>query len=235
MIVLHVPLIPQQIDAASRLYGRLAQWKTADVALQRLHERLPGFSAEECLLKCVALNSLYGTNVLAITRMARHVQGVLANRDAHQAGAALVSSLAALPSKTDERPRQCISFAAKFCHFFVDAETYPIYDEAARVVLRLHLGRGSFRQNGRADYGAFCEQFFALRAEAGLTCTTRELDRYLWISGMYLRWLKERHQKHPRPNAELLRIFESPTADTSAELDALLPAILDRPFKGERR
>jgi hypothetical protein len=47
---------------------------------------------------------------------------------------------------------------------------------------------------------------------------------------MYLRWLKERVKPQPRMNVEMLEVFRYPTVDQATELDALLPAILDRVF-----
>jgi hypothetical protein len=48
---------------------------------------------------------------------------------------------------------------------------------------------------------------------------------------MYMKWLKLRHKKNPPMNAELQSIFNHPDREAAAELDVLLPACLDRPFK----
>jgi hypothetical protein len=68
-----VPLTQMQIDAACRLHQRLDQWWLSDAALKRLRETLPGFDRESCLIKSVAIKALYGTQVLAIVRMAEYV------------------------------------------------------------------------------------------------------------------------------------------------------------------
>ena len=72
-----------------------------------------------------------------------------------------------------------------------------------------------------------------VKAEAGLNCTTRELDRYLWLTGMYMRWLKNRSKKRELVNVELRELFNNPNPETMAELDALLRSILDKAFKGD--
>lgn len=72
-ISLAVPLTMAQIEAANRLHGKLIQWQVTDRALHILQENLPGFDSEATLLKVVAVNQLYGTNVYAVVRMVRHV------------------------------------------------------------------------------------------------------------------------------------------------------------------
>ena len=68
---LAVPLYKRQIDAAGKLRQNLQQWQKSDAALVALHKKFPGFTPEACLLKSVAVNAIYGTNVLAIVRVAR--------------------------------------------------------------------------------------------------------------------------------------------------------------------
>jgi hypothetical protein len=194
---------------------------------------LPEFDEEACLLKAVAVNTLYATQVLAITRMARYIESVLVNTELKVAGPELVERIASLPSDRPGKSRRHISFAAKFCHFYVDEDRFPIYDEAARNVIELHLGKKEYVINTDSPYLAFCENLKRLREGAKLQIQARELDRYLWITGMYMRWLKERHIKNPRVNADLLRVFRQPTPEQAAELDATLPLALDRAFKVE--
>lgn len=232
-MVLSVPLLAQQVDAACRLHTLIGQLGQTDAALVRLGKVLPGFDGEACLLKTVAVNTLYATQVLAITRMARYIKSVLANTDLKAAGPELVERIALLPSDKPGKARQHVSFAAKFCHFYVDEDRFPIYDEAARNVIKLHLGKKEYIINTDSPYLAFCENLKRLRTGARLKEHGRELDRYLWITGMYMRWLKERHTKNPRVNADLLRAFRQPTRVQAAELDAMLPPTLNRAFKGE--
>ena len=152
--MLDVPLTQQQVKSACQLHDRLKQWKRSDDALLRLHTSLPGFGAAECLLKCVAVNTLYGTQVLAIIRMADHVCNQLAIGQDPRRSPELVERIATLPTTGDETIRHFISFAAKFCHFFVDPEEFPIYDEAARDVLKLHLGKSAIINDSISPYRA---------------------------------------------------------------------------------
>lgn len=52
-------------------------------------------------------------------------------------------------------PRRHVSFASKFCHFFIDGQDFPILDQAARDALRLHLGRDGFL-GAELGYSGFC-------------------------------------------------------------------------------
>jgi len=125
-MALLVPLTQVQIDAACRLHQRLKQWWLSDAALKRLSETLPGFDREACLLKSIVINALYRTQVLAIVRMAHHVEAVLRETDVKTAKIELVERLASLPTDSRSRHRRFVSFAAKFCHFFLDEERFAI-------------------------------------------------------------------------------------------------------------
>ena len=63
--------------------------------------------------------------------------------------------IAGLPQIGDDIPRRFVSFAAKFCHFFIDEERFPIYDEAARDAIRLHLGSGALTDDEVNPYRRF--------------------------------------------------------------------------------
>lgn len=74
-----------------------------------------------------------------------------------------------------------------------------------------------------------------LRNHAGITGPGRHLDRYLWITGRDMKWLRERHKpkNKQQTNVELRRHFEHPTPVLAAELDVLLSSMLHKPFKGD--
>jgi hypothetical protein len=229
-VTLLAPLVQNQIEASGRIHRDLREWSLSDAALRRLRETLPGFDSETCLLKSIAIDALYGTRVLAIKRMSEHVAVVMEETNIRTAGSELVERIASLQGAGNCKPRQFISFASKFCHFFVDEERFPIYDEAACKTLKLHLG-SAYVVNSDHPYVAYCENLTHLRAAARLISATREIDRYLWITGMYMKWLKERMKKTPKMNVELQGIFKQPNPAIVANLDALLPANLQRTFK----
>jgi hypothetical protein len=149
------PVTQQQICAALKLHGRLEQWRLSDSALQSLRDNMRGWEDEESLVKCVAINALYGTNVFAIVRMAKHVKSILKPLQGCCSDG-LVEQVALLDFNDGSRPRQHVSFASKLCHFFVNDERYPIYDDAACKALRYHLGDG-YCGDSAGRYTAFQE------------------------------------------------------------------------------
>ena len=100
------------------------------------------------------------------------------------------------------------------------------FHAAACEALKLHFGK----RVQAHDYKTFCSCITQLRDSVGNGCDTRMLDHYLWLTGMYMRWLKERNKEKPIVNAELLALFNKPTKAQAAELNVLLPASLDRAF-----
>lgn len=225
------PLAEEQVRAAQSLHGRLTPWQETDTALQELARRFPDFDAPSTLLKVTAINALYGTNVYAVYRMAKHVEQVVAEAWPAFAPWALVERIATLPADDGKRPRRFMSFASKFAHFFLDAELFPIKDSFAEKMLHFHLGPRNTVGDQQHPYRAYIANYQRLKELAGLAVTNRELDHYLWLAGQYQTWKK----KNPRTrlSREIRDLFENPTPEAAAELDALLPFILDKAVKGE--
>ncbi|MCB9935907.1 MAG: hypothetical protein H6840_09460 [Planctomycetes bacterium] len=212
----------------------MPRWQLAESSLVKLAEAMPAFDLQACLVKTVAVNSIFGTQVLATMRMAEWVHKLLGNGRRQEHGIELVETMAALRPNEGDKPRVFTSFAAKFCHFFVDADRYPIYDDAARQALKLHLGK-DYREDPKHPYTSFCRNFETLRGMAEVTAKTRDLDRYLWLTGMYMRWQKERRNNSKlRVNEELLNLLNAPSTEFAALLDAMLPTTLPRDFKEVR-
>jgi hypothetical protein len=118
-----------QIEAVTRIHQAMRQWTTTDQALAELAARFPDWGPLDSLLKVVAINTLYGTNVWAFSRMAEHVQAVMVATDLRTAGPELVERIAAMPDdKGGGGRRRHISFASKLVHFYVDPDRFPIYD-----------------------------------------------------------------------------------------------------------
>lgn len=227
MTPLAVPLAESQVTTANALHTLLVGWATIDRALAALGERFPKFDREASLLKGATVNQLYGTNVYALTRMAGHVATVLDGADMTAGGdmladAALVERLAALP-KTPGQPsaRRHASFASKFAHFFIDRERFPIYDSYAERMVAYHPGSKQRVTNLIHPYQAFVQNLHTLRERAGITCSAAELDRYLWLAGLYRAW---RCNPNSQINIEVARLFESPSVEAAAHLASLLPA-----------
>jgi hypothetical protein len=216
---LAVPLPIGKIEAANRLHKRLELWRLTDQALGLLDQRCPSFEPDVCLLKVVAVNGLYGTNLYAITRMAKHAAGVLAGIDRAAAGPEVVERLAKLPAAEGQKHKRChYSFASKFAHFFLGQERFPIMDSYAVAMLRRHLGRRNYSNDTTNRYAAFVRNFQELKRLSGFTGSNRQLDRYLWLAGEYAAW-----KKKPKAaiNAEVATLFAHASGETLALLNVL--------------
>jgi len=191
----------------------------ADQALRLLAERCPDFEPATCLLKVVAVNELYGTNVYATTRMAKHVASILAAADRAAAGPELVERLATLPATEGQKQkRRHYSFASKFTHFFLDDERFPIMDSYALKMLKRHLGRRHYKDDQAHPYTGFVANFQELKRLGGIVGSNRQLDRYLWLAGEYAAWKKNRQAAI---NVEVAAMFNKPSGDVAGLLDVL--------------
>lgn len=227
---LAIPLFQSQIMAASNLRGRM-HWLAIDRALYALSGQFPGFDLEVALLKVAAINQLYGTNVFATVRMAQHIVSVMAYSDDLPMGVDLVEQIASLPEVENQRPKWSFySFASKFAHFFVSPEAFPMYDTYVTRMVKYHLGPQTEIPDAKKPYRAFFHNIEKLREAANLTCTTDELDRYLWLAGLFFRWFRDRNAKI---NVEVKNLFESPSPQAAADLVALLPSGAPRPSHWE--
>jgi hypothetical protein len=213
-----VPLLPSQVKAAGRLYERLMHWRAASEALDELGERFPGFDHQASLLKCAAINELYFANVLAIARMAYHVTEVMKSPPGDPIR--LVETIAMLPAKGGGKHHRHWSFAAKFGHFFVDADHIPMYDSYSAAMVLHHLGKDDCVVDTQSPVRAFVSSIEKLRQRNALSVSLRELDRYLWLSGQYREWLEKRDEA--KTNTEARELFEHPTEQVKRDLHALI-------------
>jgi hypothetical protein len=219
---LKVPLESRQVRAAIELHKILGQWSTGDAALKELHESFPDFDKEwKTLLKAVAVNSLYGTNVYDIFNVATHVHRVIGNSDRSTVGPELVDKMAKFWIASKGRTIHFTSFAAKFAHFFIKEEDFPIYDSYAYTMIRHHLGTKNWIK-ADGTYVEFAANVELLKEMASLDCSCRDLDRYLWLTGLYRKYKRRlAKDKDPEINAEAERLFSSPTKEQRKHLDIL--------------
>ena len=211
-LALVVPLTARQVEAAGRLHEELVGWRLSDDVLADLREHFPSNDdVRHVLPKAVTLNSLYATTVYAIRQMAQHVV------DVHSAGdwgspAELANRIACLRIRCKER--RFLSFASKYCHFFVDQARFPIWDTFAREALMLHLGKVKVE-----GYQAYTDALSRLCQSAG-GCTFSELDRYLWLRGQW-----EAHRRCHRVSPEVLPLFDAPSGETGLLLVRHSPSL----------
>ncbi len=190
-MILEKALTKDQISLANDIHRRMSAWCVSESSLDFLAQRFPEFTPETTLIKAVLVNSLYGTNVWDIVRVAEYVQGILTPDTLINADIDLVERMAHVPKGPNEKkPKRRYSFAAKFAHFFINSEQYPILDTLAEEMVKWHLGRQAMVYNDEQRYVSFVRNFNYLRESIEGSHSLRELDRYLWIAGHYHNWKK---------------------------------------------
>ncbi len=198
------PLTQTQIDAASRFWS--AGWESAELA--QLKQAFPKRD-EAIRVKAIVLNTLYGTNVIAIYKVAERLETLLKQPSA--TGPILVEELVdGIKTITGHAH---YSFAAKFGHFFVDPNL-PLLDSYTEEMVEWHLGKAQSQNPKR--YLRFYENIKTLSDLAGLTCDCAELDHYLWVAGEYRYWSKNKTHKI---NSYLKPRFERLQKDPASEPD----------------
>jgi len=93
--------------------------------------------------------------------------------------------------KKQNRQRMHISFASKFAHFFISKEDFPIFDSYAENTLAFHLHWQKRVREKDHLYISYYENVERLLKWAPLSCSFEELDRYLWLTGLYKAWRKQ--------------------------------------------
>jgi hypothetical protein len=183
------------VEAAVELHSLAPAWHEADAALRQLARHLPSnHERTQVLLKASAVDKLYSTRAGNIYWVAEAVIDAMREQDRQlAAGEAmsevdLVDLISACKQARYPDSRRCASFASKYCHFFVDAERFAIYDSFALAAVNDVLGAPQYGLTpARSEYRDFCERLTRLRARHGLEqVDVRELDRFLWLWGQYL-------------------------------------------------
>jgi hypothetical protein len=182
-------LTETQVSAARKMHAKLKNWRFADRAFEFLKQR--HFENKEvCLLMVVAVDALYSTNLRYIPgrreEIARYVYQIRERLlEPAEVTPRLVEDIARHGSKTAS-----ISFASKFCHFFVSAD-YPIYDRFVCAALEEIISPQERREMGikidrYSDFSEICRWMTVLKGPTHCVIPMRELDQCLWLMGQYL-------------------------------------------------
>ncbi len=202
------PITVAQIAAANALWESVPSWVCSYSALNLLARQLPDHDNDSCFLKTVAINGIFNTFVFDLIGMARHVHKILSN-PRKASGPELIDALAA-------NGKMYRSFASKYGHFFVDRDKFPILDQYVLKSLAHHRGE---RKVSPSSYKEFHTSFLQLHEVCEISYGNKEIDQYLWISGMYRHWLK-------KGNAELGRDACGLFSSSSPRIVELLQILL---------
>lgn len=177
------PILEPQIRAAGRIHSSTI-WATLDRALTELGKRFPAHDRiEDLILKVSAIDYHYSTNLRMVGGAAAYAEQILQSNWLSQSldEVALVDRAPRAKRPHARTTANLLSFASKYCHFYVNADVFPIYDSKAVYALNYHLGRA--RTSYFSSYVEFWTCLKQFRDESGLTCSWKELDEYLWVRG----------------------------------------------------
>lgn len=212
-----VPLQQLEVDAANCIHDLMEAWRNDSEVMQKLRDELRDqWDVPASLLRCIAINGLYSTNVFAIRRMANHVSRVMTSVTIDCPPADLVERIATL-SWDEGKSRKFTSFASKLCNLFVDSEAYPIFDNLAQETLKHHLC-DDYKVDPSRPYGIFRENLSRLRAVSGVSASNTQLDHYLWIKGLCLR-----RASRKMFNSDFRDMLRQPVPGAITYLKILLP------------
>lgn len=197
-----VLLPPIETPSAAEVQKYLEKWRMRndeklDSALTTLFQTMPhNTDVGEVGVKVAALNGLYGTGILAVWDLAKHItnSGIDARLAEPAINANLVAEIAHFEIKGNVR--QNYSFATKYCSFH-RPDLYPIYDSLVAGVLNTlrqqnktfdRLGRGERWRTYPAtcesisrNYATWCRSIDRFQKHYGLGASSiREIDKYLW-------------------------------------------------------
>jgi hypothetical protein len=142
------------------------------------------------LLKVVALNRLYSTQIFAVMDVASHIHQHAQDIDSALTSGSpeIVDKIARVTISASGKVRNNYSFATKYCHWHSRA-SYPIWDSRVDRCLWTLQKRDRFAAffNANADlweYPKFRDAIAALRDFYGLgSFTFKEIDKFLWSEG----------------------------------------------------
>ena len=175
---------------------------------------MPGLDPDAITLKAAAVDRLYHTHVFRLGDAIDRIIEVMAGPPGEQI--AFVEAIA--PITVGDHQKWHWSFASKFAHWFIEG-SLPIYDQWAVKAVAFHFGKIRWRTTAYRD---LAEHIDALKEASGLSCTTSEMDRYLWLSGMYRAWVGTGDKSKLGLSGEVTGLFESRKSAVRIELARLL-------------
>lgn len=212
--VLH-HITPAQIAAANAIHdGHMPGWASTDRALTLVAQAVPGHDLDAVTVKAAVVDRLYYTRHYRLGDAIDRIVEVMATPMAEAVGS--VERIA--KTKVGDRFHWYWSFASKYSHWFIDDEL-PIYDSWAIRAVSHHFGRMTWKTTAYRD---FAEHVYALREASGLDCTIREMDRYLWMSGMYRAWAGAEEKDKLGLSGEVGGLFERDDPEVQCVLRRLL-------------
>ncbi len=218
----------QNIDAATKIRSlpELSSWVDADKALEDLCRYFPdNTNRVHVLIKASAIDKLYSTRAGNIFWVADAIVAVMkekGNLSPSRNHSDIVEDISSEKLNSHLKANRCLSFASKYCHFFVDSSIFPLYDSFALDSVKNLLGKFRNRRiPTESEYHNFCRRLLNLKIRDGLEdVSVREMDRFLWLWGQ---WLSQKDRVDQHVNEYVYSIFTSTEPNVQKLLRDLQP------------
>jgi hypothetical protein len=181
------------VEEIGKRFDNNASDKLADEALTKLFMAFPeNIDLSQILLKVVALNSIYATNISLYTanftrieKMARHIYEMHIDTLLASDDLSTVDLLA--NAGLDDKNSKYYSFASKYCSW-QKPSSFPIYDSRARELLCKYKKQDSFYPFNSNDvycingYRKYYDIVAAFREHYGLgSFDFKKIDKFLYL------------------------------------------------------
>lgn len=161
----------------------------SDIAIRKLINVFPlNTNLEEILLKSIAINTLYSTNIFKISEMAKRILKLNIDERINNGDPNIVNLIASghgIISNKTNKELNFYSFATKYCNWH-NHEEYSIYDSYVEKILLEYKKLYSFTEfkaNDLKDFSKFKSVLLDFKTYFNLTGTMKEIDKFLWLYG----------------------------------------------------
>lgn len=176
----------EQVEFYLSAWNNLENYHLQEEALDKLFFTLcpENKSISDILLKVVALNDFYSTNIFSVYPVAKHILALDIDSRLNNGDTTLVLDIQKVVINNTER--NFYSFATKYCSHHKPLE-YPIYDSYVERMLcyfRDCDGFSLFRTSELKDYEKYKDTLIKFRLFYGLErYNLKQIDKYMWQLG----------------------------------------------------
>ena len=177
---------PVQVDYYLCAWDKLENYRLQENALDKLFFSLCPKNTEmsDVLLKVVALNDFYSTNIFSVYPVAKHILSLDIDARLKVGDVSVVAAIQKVTINGIER--NFYSFATKYCSHHKPLQ-YPIYDNYVNKILCYFHQQDrftEFKAEDLKDYAKFKRTLLDFRNYYGLEkFNLKEIDKYIWQLG----------------------------------------------------
>lgn len=177
---------PEQVEYYLRAWDELENYRLQEDALDRLYLSLcpKNTDMSDILLKVVALNDFYSTNIFSVYPVAKHILSLNIDDRLKAGDVTLVADIQKVTINGVEK--NFYSFATKYCSHHNSLD-YPIYDNYVDKLLcyfRDRDGFAEFKKDELKDYVNFKGALINFRSFYKLDIyNLKQIDKYIWQLG----------------------------------------------------